>query len=255
VAKQEHLIGRWRFDPDEAVLRSEGSERRLEDRAARALELLCERRGEIVSKDELLDVVWGGRLVSTNSVAIVIGDLRRALDDDPRAPVHIVTINKRGYRLAAVVATAAHEVDRSPRRRIWGRVASAAVVASAVGLVIGSHRISRAPVELVLEPTRNETGRADYNALARALDAAVTDRVTHFRGVRALAAPAVSSGGERLVLNSRLILWNGAPELAMTATDMRTRAVVWSAFAGGRVGDLARAAASRLSALQERLAR
>lgn len=255
MAKQEHLIGRWRFDPDEAVLRSEGAERRLEDRAARALELLCARRGEIVSKDELLDGIWGGRVVSANSVAIVIGDLRRALDDDPRAPVHIVTITKRGYRLAAAVATAAHEVDRPLRRRMRIRLASAAVVAAAMGLLIGSHLMAPAPVELVLEPTRNETGRADYDALARALDAAVTDRVAHFHGVRTLSAPPASSGGERLVLSSRLIMWNGAPELAMTATDMRTHAVVWSAFAAGPAGDLARAAGSRLSTLQDRLAR
>lgn len=127
--------------------------------------------------------------------------------------------------------------------------------AAAMGLIVGAHLVARAPVELVLEPTRNETGRADYNALSRALDAAVTNRVAHFEGVRAFAAAPASSGGERLVLSTRLILWNGAPELAMTATDARTHAVVWSAFAAGPVGDLARAAGSRLSGLQQRLAR
>jgi hypothetical protein len=60
----------------------------LEDRAARTLELLCRRRGEVVSKAELIDAVWGGRSISANSVAVVIGDLRKAIEEDAHAPVH-----------------------------------------------------------------------------------------------------------------------------------------------------------------------
>lgn len=255
--KQTYLIGRWRFDPDEAVLRSEDAERRLEHRAARTLELLCERRGEVVSKAELLDSVWGARAVSANSVAIVIGDLRRALEDDPRAPSQIVTINKRGYRLTESRSPAA-SAGRAPARRAWLRAALAGAVL--VGgvlsvLSLGLASFSRSPVELLVEPARNATGRADYDPLTRSLSAVVVDQASRFHGVRALTATAASSGGRRLVLNSRLILWGGAPELAMTATDARTHAVVWSSFASGPPGGLARSAATRLATLQARLVR
>lgn len=257
AVKQTYLIGRWRFDPDEPVLRSEDAECRLEHRAARTLELLCQRRGDVVSKAELLDTVWGARSVSANSVAIVIGDLRRALEDDPRAPTHIVTINKRGYRLTESRAPAAL-ADRAPARRAWLRapLAGAVLAAGALSVLsLGLLSFSRSPVELLVEPTRNATGRADYDPLARSLSAVVVDRASRFHGVRALTATSASSNGRYLVLNSQLILWGGAPELAMTATDARTHAVVWSGFAGGPPGSLARSAASRLATLQVRLAR
>lgn len=253
MAKRQYLIGAWRFDPAESVLHSQGVARRLEHRTARALELLCDRRGDVVSKDELLEVVWQGRSVSANSVAIVIGDLRRALGDDPRAPVHIVTINKRGYRLTEGDAAPVQGGGRA-RRHDWRLSVAGGVAVLCIGLA-GLQMMPRAPVDLLVEPTRNETGRADYDALARSLDAVVTDRAARLPGVRALSPPAAPSGREPLVLSPRLIMWNGAPELAMTVRNKGTRAVVWSAFAGGPAGGLAQATASRLLTLAQRLAR
>jgi DNA-binding winged helix-turn-helix (wHTH) protein len=90
-------MGEWEFDPGAAVLRRDGTEAPLEDRCARVLAVLCRRRGEVVGKDELLAEVWHGRAASPNSVAIVIGDLRRALGEEPGQPVLLVTVGKRGY--------------------------------------------------------------------------------------------------------------------------------------------------------------
>lgn len=95
-ATETHTIGLWSFDVSEAVVRSGEEERRLENRAARTLALLCEHRGRVVGKEELISLVWLGRTVSPNSVAVVIGNLRRVIEDDPGSPIHIVTVNKRG---------------------------------------------------------------------------------------------------------------------------------------------------------------
>ncbi|ASG23858.1 winged helix-turn-helix domain-containing protein [Nitrospirillum viridazoti] len=55
-----YRIGGWTFDG--AVLRhADGTERRLEGRAARTLAALCVRRDEVVSRDALLAEVWQGR--------------------------------------------------------------------------------------------------------------------------------------------------------------------------------------------------
>jgi TolB-like protein/DNA-binding winged helix-turn-helix (wHTH) protein/Flp pilus assembly protein TadD len=67
--------------------------------------------GEVVTADELLDSVWQGVVVGTDSVYFVISQLRKALDDDKRAPVYIETIPKRGYRLIADVAFLSDEPD------------------------------------------------------------------------------------------------------------------------------------------------
>ncbi|WP_010183901.1 winged helix-turn-helix domain-containing protein [Sphingomonas sp. PAMC 26605] len=249
-----YQIGRWRFDPTEPILRDGDDMQRLEDRAARMLDLLCRRRGEIVSKQALIDAIWHGRSVSSNSVAVVIGSLRRALEDDPGAPCHIVTINKRGYRLA----DADSQPPPAPLPRSWpvGRTALAATAALGVlGLGVALSRPSPHPVELVVEPVRNDTGTPALGPLAAALSPVVIDGAVRIGGRVIPAAPPPETDGQRVVLTSRLILWNGAPELAMRATDRTSGRVLWSAFAAGPRGALARQTTAKLATLKPILLR
>src|SRR3954466_549100 len=119
-----HRIGAWEFSPATGELRRRTDLRRLEPRAAKALEMLCEAGGEVVSQEQLIDGVWQGRSLSENSVAVVIGQLRRALDDDAREPRLIETIPKRGYRLRADQAHA----ERPARQRTFAIIAIAALI-------------------------------------------------------------------------------------------------------------------------------
>jgi TolB-like protein len=59
--------------------------------------------GRVVSKEELLEAVWGGAFVEEGALSQVIHSLRKALGDDARQPHYIQTIPKRGYRLLAAV--------------------------------------------------------------------------------------------------------------------------------------------------------
>jgi DNA-binding response OmpR family regulator len=64
------------------------------------LRLLAERPGEVVSRDEFLDRVWGyGSYPVTRTVDNHIARLRGKLEADPAAPRHLLTANKSGYRL------------------------------------------------------------------------------------------------------------------------------------------------------------
>jgi pimeloyl-ACP methyl ester carboxylesterase/DNA-binding winged helix-turn-helix (wHTH) protein len=72
------------------------------------LELLClliERRGELVTREEILDRVWGkGVFVdSETSINTAVRKLRRALGDSPEAPRFVATVPARGYRFIAEV--------------------------------------------------------------------------------------------------------------------------------------------------------
>jgi DNA-binding response OmpR family regulator len=61
---------------------------------------LCRRRGEVVSRTDLLRDVWGyGDDVVTRTVDTHVAELRRKLEDDPASPRWIVTVPKAGYRL------------------------------------------------------------------------------------------------------------------------------------------------------------
>jgi DNA-binding winged helix-turn-helix (wHTH) protein len=73
----------------------------LSPKAFDILEILIARRPNVVSKDVLLREVWGGKVVEEANLAIAVGEIRKALGDDPRSPAIIVTVPRRGYRFAA----------------------------------------------------------------------------------------------------------------------------------------------------------
>jgi DNA-binding winged helix-turn-helix (wHTH) protein len=234
---ERYRIGQWYFDVAGAALRGDGGERRLEDRAARTLALLCRRRGEIVGQAEILREVWNGRAVSSNSVAVVIGDLRRQLGDDAREPEHIVTIPKRGYRLNAASAPQA-------TRALVG--VAAAIFALLLGLATLAFVRSAEPAAqgydmlIVVSAVANDTGERRYAPLATALTELVVNRVSRQHDVFVSRGAVASPGRSRdLSLDSHLILWNGQPTLSFTATDSLGGRVVWSEMAAGPEDEIA----------------
>jgi len=62
---------------------------------------LLERRGAVISRQELLKEVWGygNAAVNTRTVDVHLSELRRKLEEDPANPHYILTVRKAGYRL------------------------------------------------------------------------------------------------------------------------------------------------------------
>jgi TolB-like protein/DNA-binding winged helix-turn-helix (wHTH) protein len=75
----------------------------------RLLPYLAERPGEVVSIDDLLNQVWSGVVVSSDSVYQAVASLRRLLGDDPKQPSYIATVPRLGYRMVATVSPWAAE--------------------------------------------------------------------------------------------------------------------------------------------------
>ena len=66
------------------------------------LRYLVEHRGEVVTRDRLLDEVWGyDRYPTTRTVDTHILRLRQKLESDPEHPAYIVTVHGQGYRFVA----------------------------------------------------------------------------------------------------------------------------------------------------------
>ena len=65
--------------------------------------LLVESRGQLVTRQEILERVWGkGVFVDVdNAINTAIRKIRRALDDDPDSPRFVVTVPAKGYRFIA----------------------------------------------------------------------------------------------------------------------------------------------------------
>lgn len=70
----------------------------LEPMAGRVLSYLLENSGRLVSKEELLDVVWGEVFTTEDVLKRAVSQIRRALGDDPKNPRFIETHHRRGYR-------------------------------------------------------------------------------------------------------------------------------------------------------------
>jgi DNA-binding winged helix-turn-helix (wHTH) protein/Tol biopolymer transport system component len=96
-------VGKWTVAPALNQLEHDGKVAKLEPRAMDLLMYLAGARDRVVSADELLRELWKGRVFDDGVVHKKINQLRKALGDDPGAPVFIETIPKRGYRLIAAV--------------------------------------------------------------------------------------------------------------------------------------------------------
>jgi DNA-binding winged helix-turn-helix (wHTH) protein/predicted ATPase len=128
----------FRFDPRTGQLWRDGCEVKLTPRAAAVLRLLAERAQELVTKQDLLERVWGGMAVGDDALTSCIQELRGALGDDARRPHYIETRHRRGYRLM-VPATVNERSGDAPRlqvashktSRLVGRVAEFGELAQA----------------------------------------------------------------------------------------------------------------------------
>ena len=79
----------------------------LPPKAFAVLCALLRQPGQLLTKDQLLDTVWGHQHVSESVLKTVISELRAALADDPRQPRYIETVARRGYRFANVATSPA----------------------------------------------------------------------------------------------------------------------------------------------------
>ena len=93
-------IGEADVDFRRFEIRRGGETFRLTLLEAMLLKLLVERRGEVVSKGEILEKVWNlNPETETRAVDNFVMRLRRHLGDDPRSPEHLLTVRGAGYRL------------------------------------------------------------------------------------------------------------------------------------------------------------
>ncbi len=99
-------IGAWQIQPRLNRVVGPAGTHTLEPRTMRLLVSLAEQRGDVVTREELLDAVWEDTIVTEHSLTNAISDLRKLFDDDPRQPRVIETIRGVGYRLIAPIHTA-----------------------------------------------------------------------------------------------------------------------------------------------------
>jgi TolB-like protein len=94
---------RFELDLARAELRAGGVPCTLEPQVFALLALLVENRERLISKDELVEKVWDGRVVTDAAIASRVKSARQALGDDGRTQRFIRTLHRRGFRFVAEV--------------------------------------------------------------------------------------------------------------------------------------------------------
>jgi len=97
---------RFELDEADARLTCDGQPVALPPKPFEVLCALARAPGMLVTKNALLDAVWGHRFVSESVLKSAISEVRAALGDDPKRPRYIETVSRRGYRFIAAAAGA-----------------------------------------------------------------------------------------------------------------------------------------------------
>ena len=145
------------FDVDlrSGELRKAGLRVPLQEQPFRILARLLDTPGELVTRDELRQLLWADDTFVDfeHGLNVAIKRLRDALGDAPDGPRFIETLPRRGYRfIAPVLATdggsPAAPAYSSTRRRVamWSSAAALAIAAGALAVVAGRHAASGAAI-------------------------------------------------------------------------------------------------------------
>jgi eukaryotic-like serine/threonine-protein kinase len=161
-------FGVYELDRDAMELRKHGVPIRLQEQPLRVLAMLAERPGEIITREQLQEQIWGNTFVDFDqSLNKAVNRVREALNDNAGAPQYVETVPRRGYRFiapvsaspqteapapAAPVSTVPVEIpaqprsDRSPSRAVLIAALTVAIVLAAVGMArVGWLRQSKKP--------------------------------------------------------------------------------------------------------------
>lgn len=126
-------FGDFRLDAAHLMLYRSGREVPLPPKAIETLRALVERRGEILSKDELMEIIWTDSIVEESNLSQYLYLLRKTLGETASSKPVIETLRRRGYRFTADVfcikpAPEKHSVDESSGKNVLSLDSSAPLV-------------------------------------------------------------------------------------------------------------------------------
>jgi DNA-binding winged helix-turn-helix (wHTH) protein len=195
-----HLqFGEFIFDSETHELLRDHQPVTLSPKAFQLLEILIENRPKALSKSQLHDRLWPNTFVVEANLSNLIGEVRRALDDDPRRPRFVRTIHRFGYAFRAETADLARSETTSVVCRLIGQAgvpcSAKAIISSDATPTRRSSSIRRAC--LVVMPgsaSWTVTRRLRIWAARTALPWEVAERTGRFPWLMATSSsPALSS--------------------------------------------------------------
>lgn len=205
-------FGAYEFNPYSRELRKEGMRVRLEGQPLAILEVLLERPGELVTREELQKRLWPEDTFVDfeHSLNAAVKRLRAALNDSADQPRYIETLARRGYRFVAPVggSVADRESEKAVlippepqaqaavgfgRRLLWLVVVAAVCVLGLAGWGWRLWRNRQAtpalpPVRsLAVLPLQNLSGDPSQEYLADGMTEELIGRLANIHGLRVIS--------------------------------------------------------------------
>jgi TolB-like protein len=245
-----YAFGECRMDVGARELRRGGAVVPLEPQVFDLLRLLIENRERVVSRDELIDAVWGGRVISDAAVSSRIKSARQAIGDDGERQGMIRTLHGVGFRFIAAVAPAAaappgQPLGEPPREAAppSSRPSIAVLPFHLVGVAGPYAAIADAlPHDLIVELSR-----------LRWLAVIARGSSFQFRGSDATLDKVKAALGVRYALTGVVEITGARLTVTVEVSDTADGAVVWGEIYRGQLGgvheirgDIARAVVGAL---------
>lgn len=116
MKKHQYIVNRWSIDLTSGFIshQESGEQKRLGEYQLKLLNVLLQHPGQILSRDELTNLVWKRRVIGNNSLPNAVHTLRVALGDDKKQQRIIQTIPKIGYLLDATYCEIIEEDEVTP---------------------------------------------------------------------------------------------------------------------------------------------
>ena len=132
-------FGEFEFDPGTGELRRRDGVKvdRLPPQPAKLLTLLAERRGAILTREEIRERIWSNTHVDFDaSLHFCVRQLREALGDSAAEPRYIKNVPRRGYQLIPDVTEIGGRIAAPRSRRLLMAALVVAVLAAAGGVLV-----------------------------------------------------------------------------------------------------------------------
>ncbi len=98
------VFGEWELDTGLYELRQNGRPQKVEPQVYDLLRFLVSNSDRVVGKDEIVEEIWGGRIVTESTISTCLKAARQAVGDDGRAQRLIKTVHGRGFRFIGDVS-------------------------------------------------------------------------------------------------------------------------------------------------------
>jgi TolB-like protein/DNA-binding winged helix-turn-helix (wHTH) protein/Tfp pilus assembly protein PilF len=243
-------------DPENWRLSRDGEEIHLEPLVLELLFYLIANRGRLVTRQELMDTVWGDTVISESALTKAAARLRKALGDDSATHRYLETVRSRGYRFVAEVEEIEHQDGPdSPPLRTRARLVSRRVFTGAAAIVAviiagvfwsGMPR-DKSPQENVIRslaviPLSNLTGDPDQDYYVDGLQDLLITELSQLPGIRVtsrqstkryrnsalLSADIARELGVDALVEGSLLREGGKIEVTIQLIDSQSDAHLWA---------------------------